>query len=83
MVVETQIDIPGVLGSPCTNHGESGIGWVSDRLATLARGATFRTGRLDDLFGQIPLRWLGHSEGPLAEADSFLDWSQWCPYRGV
>jgi len=45
VVIETRIDILGVLGSPCTNHGESGIGWVSNRLVLLARG-TLRTGRL-------------------------------------
>lgn len=45
VAVESRIDILGVLGSPCANHGESGIGWVSNRLVSLAR-STFGTGRL-------------------------------------
>jgi hypothetical protein len=50
VAITTRIDIVGVLGSPCTNHGEGGIGRFSDGLASLLRVPS----RSGDLFGQIP-----------------------------
>lgn len=77
MAVTTRIDIVGVVGSPYTNHGEGGIGWVSDGLVSLLRVPS----RSGDLFGQIPLSFFGHPEGLVNEAHHFLAYSRWCSYH--